>query len=97
MTMPEATRPGRVHAWTRGDRLRAAREDMPGQPSQREFAALLGVSRSTVVRYEADAPGTDKPIVLIRWAEITSFDLDWIMGNTSPSTTRYSLMLEAAA
>jgi transcriptional regulator with XRE-family HTH domain len=51
---------------------------MPGRPSQASFAAIVGISRNSVTRYEADEPGTDKPIVLIRWAEVTGFDQNWI-------------------
>jgi transcriptional regulator with XRE-family HTH domain len=76
---------GRRYIWTRGDRLRAARENMPGAPSQADFAAMLGVARSTVVRYEADEPGANKPIVFHRWAEVTGFDLKWLQfGNNEP-------------
>lgn len=79
---------GRVHVWTRGDRLRAAREGMPGSPTQKEFAVLLGVARSTVVRYEGDDPGAEKPIVLIRWAEVTGYDLAWLQyGIAGPDGT----------
>lgn len=75
---------GRIHEWTRGDRLRAAREYMAGSPNQREFATLLGVGRTTVIRYEADEPGADKPIVLIRWADVTGYDLDWLRHGIKP-------------
>lgn len=76
----------RVHEWTRGDRLRAARENMPGSPSQAAFATAVGVARTTIVRYERDDPGTDKPIMLIRWAEVTGFDLDWLLHGDQPTS-----------
>lgn len=79
----EAMDSRRRHRFTRGERLRAAREHSRGL-SQKEFAAVLGVARNTVNRYEADAEGADKPIVLMRWAEVTDFDYDWLVHGDSP-------------
>jgi hypothetical protein len=69
---------GRRHRWSRGDRLRAAREHSPGRPSQAQWAVIIGFSRNTVARYEADAVGADKPIVILRWAEKSGFDPRWL-------------------
>ena len=96
---------GRTHTWTRGDRLRAARERMEGGPySQGEFAAMIGFSRNTVVRYEADAPGTSKPLVIIQWARATGFDYEWLQTgeeggapDTRVDTIRYPRNIRLAA
>lgn len=57
---------------------------MSGHPTQAEFAKMLGVARSTVVRYENDEPGTDKPIVFNRWAEVTGYSLRWLQHGIAP-------------
>ena len=72
---------GRVHHWTRGDRLRAAREHCDGSPSQAEFAQRIGFSKNTVQRYERDADGADKPIVIVQWARVTGFAYEWLQGD----------------
>jgi transcriptional regulator with XRE-family HTH domain len=79
----------RRHVWTRGDRLRASRENMDGSPTQAEFARLMGCGRNTVVRYESDVPGTESPLVLYRWAQVTGFDHAWLVdgdGGDDPIT-----------
>lgn len=86
MTNAPVSPVGRRHVPTRGDRLRAARQ--VGRLSQAEFAALCGISRNSVSRYETDVPGADKPIVIMRWAEVTGFDYDWLQNGDgiSPNT-----------
>jgi transcriptional regulator with XRE-family HTH domain len=79
------TQPANYYVFSRGDRLRAARENTLGGPTQAEFAKILGVSRNTVSRYEAEEPGADKPIVFHRWAEVTGYDLDWLLRGTEPN------------
>lgn len=69
---------GRWHEWTRGDRLRVARESLPGGLSQEQFGKLIGISRNTVGRYESDHPGSDKYIVIKAWADATGYDYAWL-------------------
>lgn len=57
---------------------------MPGRPSQAEFAQLVGFSKNTVARYERDEKGADKQIVILRWAEVSGFDPDWLWGGDDP-------------
>lgn len=57
---------------------------MPGSPKQEDFAKLVGIGRNTVTRYETDTDGSNKPIVLIRWAEVTGYDLNWLMYGDDP-------------
>jgi transcriptional regulator with XRE-family HTH domain len=58
---------------------------MPGSPTQAEFARICGISRNSVVRYEGNAQGADKPIVLMRWAQVTDFDYEWLTDGDMPS------------
>lgn len=75
--------------FTRGDRLRKARERL--QLGQGEFADLLGVSRGLVSNYERDEITRPKAIVMRQWAESTGVDLDWLMWGVAqapPPTTK---------
>lgn len=67
---------GEVLHFTRGDRLRKARERT--QLGQGEFADLLGVSRGLVSNYEQDKVTRPKPIVMRQWAEATGVSLTWL-------------------
>lgn len=77
---------------------------MAGRPTQAQFAAVCGISRNSVVRYESDVDGANKPIVLMRWADVTGYDYEWLKGedgdtdnsvneptrDTAPDTGRYA-------
>ncbi len=60
------------------DRLRKARE-VAGY-DQGPLAAVIGISRSTVVNYETGNTSADrlKPYVVQRWAEATGVSFEWI-------------------
>jgi transcriptional regulator with XRE-family HTH domain len=66
---------------------------MDGSPNQTDFARLLGVSRNTVVRYENDEPGANKPIVIMRWAEVTGYALSWIYGDSTGSDDKQAVTI----
>jgi transcriptional regulator with XRE-family HTH domain len=70
-----------IPQWTRGDRLRKARE-VAGL-NQKDMAERFGVSRTTVGGWEDDAQPT-KGITLMemidQWADITGVDAAWIAG-----------------
>jgi transcriptional regulator with XRE-family HTH domain len=57
---------------------------MPDRPSQAEFAQLVGFSKNTVARYERDEHGADKQIVILRWAEVSGFDPNWLWQGDDP-------------
>lgn len=40
---------------------------------------MLGVSRNTVNRYESDVDGAEKPIVIMRWAEVSGYSYEWLL------------------
>jgi transcriptional regulator with XRE-family HTH domain len=71
-----------IPQFTRGDRLRKAREIMGLDRSQ--FADLIGIHRDSVARYEK---GTKvRPIVLRAWSEVTGVDRAWLEhGDEAPS------------
>lgn len=98
---PDWRAAGRVHEWTRGDRLRAAREHSDGSPSQPEFAKRIGFSKNTVARYERDEAEHPKPIVIVQWSRATGFDYDWLMdgeaGPRSPGTGAVTIRYQAIA
>jgi transcriptional regulator with XRE-family HTH domain len=66
-----------VPEWTLGDRMKKAREH--AGLSQAELADKIGVSMSSVSRYEIDKTLPGRP-VLLSWALCTGVDLDWLMG-----------------
>jgi transcriptional regulator with XRE-family HTH domain len=77
-----------IPEWTLGDRLRKAREH--AGLSQTELGAEIGVSLSSVSRYEVGQFLPPRP-VLLSWALCTGIDLGWLVsGGTikSPSSAR---------
>jgi transcriptional regulator with XRE-family HTH domain len=62
--------------FTRGDRLRKARE-LTGL-SQDEFARQLEVSRSTITNYERDRSTRVRPIMLRAWSVATGVSVEWL-------------------
>jgi transcriptional regulator with XRE-family HTH domain len=72
--------------WTLGDRLRKARETV--ELTQQELADLVGTSKKTIARYEANAGG-NRVDLLTRWAQETAVDLGWILGLEQPVNQRY--------
>lgn len=70
-----AQRYERIPAWTRGDRLRKARQ-LTGL-NTRDFAEAIGVSQKTVNNAESDAHDVRK-IVLNAWAMATGISAVWL-------------------
>ena len=71
----ETTTP--IPTWTQGDRLRKAREE--ARVSVEAMADALGVTRTTITRYERRPGKRGVPSAVVRvWADITSVDLEWL-------------------
>lgn len=72
-----------AHTWTLGEYLRKAREETPRKGtdkkglSQQEFADLIGISRSSVIDYEANKT-VPRRIVLNAWALASGVPLEWL-------------------
>lgn len=66
-----------VPEWTLGDRMKKAREH--AGLSQGELAARIGISMSSVSRYEVDKTAPGRP-VLLSWALCTGVSLEWLLG-----------------
>lgn len=77
---PQTSPSGKWHEWTRGDRLRVARESVT--PSQADFAEITGIGRNTISRYENNFPA--KPIYVRQWALATGFSFEWLMFGRIP-------------
>jgi transcriptional regulator with XRE-family HTH domain len=73
--MSEVVVEGQAPAWTLTDRLRKAREYRGLE--QTELADLMGVSRRTVVNYEAGRTTPRRP-QLIAWAFATGVSFQWL-------------------
>lgn len=73
---------GDVLFFTRGDRLRKARERLG--LDQGPFADLIGFSRGLVSNYESDKTERVKPGVMKAWALATGVDLEWLETGTDP-------------
>jgi len=95
---------GKQGTFHRGDRLRKARETAGIQVQA--MAALLGVDRASITRYERNR-GV-KHLTVKAYAEHTDFSYEWLQGDdsdeerarsTRPVTTRYAPLfgLRAAA
>lgn len=74
--------------WTLGERLRKAREDM--DVTQKELAALIGISDGTVQNYEGDKIERPKGIVIREWARVTGVPLWWLWGSDAPTPAHSS-------
>lgn len=74
-----------VPEFTLGDRLRKARE--VADLDQAQLAAELGISRNSVVNYEADRTRIKRP-VLVSWALRTGVDLAWLAGSDATPPTK---------
>lgn len=83
-TEPQQPTGRRWHEWTRSDRLRAAREDLPGSPDQGEFAEISGISRNTINRYENKHYKSHRKAMVAAWAFATGFDVNWLWDGTIP-------------
>lgn len=81
MTIMEAT-DGKYRPITVGDRLRIARE--AAELDKETFAALTGISRHTVQRYERDEVRM-KDYVVKQWALATGFSYAWITTGVAPT------------
>jgi transcriptional regulator with XRE-family HTH domain len=71
--------------WTLGDRLRKAR-DHAGLSVQ-EMADDLGVSRTTISKYEHDATGKRgvPRMAILRYADVSGIPIEWIETGTTDS------------
>lgn len=72
---------GRVPEFTLGDRLRKARE-LTGYDRQ-QFAAVIGVHRESVAKYETGRQTPRQP-VLAAWSLATGVDLTWLRNGQTP-------------
>lgn len=79
MTVYSEDTTGTVPEWTRGDRMRKARE--AAGLSQQELAEAIGVSRRSISAYETN--GTLKKPVLLSWALRTGVPLPWLRDGLS--------------
>lgn len=72
---------GVIPEFTFGDRLRKARE-LTGL-EQKDFAAEIGISRTSVSNAET---GANRPhqITIKAWALRTGVNMDWLLGNGGP-------------
>jgi transcriptional regulator with XRE-family HTH domain len=68
--------------WTRGDRLRKAR-NLTGLTT-REFAERVGVSQKTITDAENDKRDSVRKILMNAWALATGVPVDWLEHGTSP-------------
>lgn len=66
-----------VPEWTLGDRMKKAREH--AGLSQAELAEKIGISMSSVSRYEIDKTAPGRP-VLLSWHLCTGVSLEWLVG-----------------
>lgn len=72
--------------WTFRERLRKARENTG--MNQREFAAALGVGRTTVVNWEkGKGEHARSALVLREWARLGDVPLDWLRDGESDTVT----------
>lgn len=71
------------HPWKIGDRLKTAREEAGFD--QREFSALTGISRGTIVNYETGKTEPRDP-ALLSWAHHTKHSLTWIKTGNPPTS-----------
>lgn len=77
-----------IPEWSRGDRMRKARESK-GIGVQ-EMAHLLVRGRSTIRNYESDAT-SPPPHVVRRWAELCEVPVDWLDDNIAQSVLTYEV------
>jgi len=75
-------RAGEIPQFTRGDRLRKAREKTGLDRGQ--FATEIGVSRNSVSSAESDAHNTLK-VTVMAWALRTKVDYEWLETGIEPS------------
>ena len=71
--------------WTVGDRLRKARE-LAGH-DRKAFAALLGVSRNSIARWESGNE-LPRPVLLYAWSACTGASLEWLKDESGIPPTR---------
>lgn len=74
---------GVVPEWTRGDRLRKARE-ITGMTT-RQFAEHIGVSQKTVTDAENEKRPTMRKILLNAWALGTGVPAEWLETGVAPT------------
>src|SRR5260221_11655566 len=72
---------GFIPQWTLGDRLRKARES--AGLKQAELAGKIGISRASIVNYEAGRYVPSRP-VLLSWALCCGVDWAWLTGGGPP-------------
>lgn len=77
---------GRIPEWTRGDRLRKARQTL--NLNSRDFAELLGVSQATITNAENDKHSVRR-ITIKAWAMATGVPESWLeTGEVPPPPDR---------
>lgn len=75
---------GEDFVWTIADRLRKVRERTG--LSQKEFAALIGISHGTASQYETNPDVAHKRPYLLAWAYYANVRLDWLVTGEGPMT-----------
>lgn len=75
---------GLIPEWTRGDRLRKARETTG--MTTRQFAEHIGVSQKTVTDAENDKRPNLRKILLNAWALGTGVPPEWLETGTVPTS-----------
>ncbi len=76
-----APQTGFIPQWTLGDRLRKARES--AGLKQAELAGKIGISRASIVNYEAGRYVPSRP-VLLSWALCCGVDWAWLTAGGQP-------------
>ena len=74
--MTTAIQAGHIPVFTRGDRLRRAREDTG--MTQRRLAEVIGVSQKTITDAEGDRR-QPRRILINAWSLATGVPADWLM------------------
>jgi transcriptional regulator with XRE-family HTH domain len=93
MALADSSGGDNIPQWTRGDRLRKARE-IRGL-SQKEMAEKFDVGRTTISAWEDDVQptkGIDLMEMLERWADYTEVDAAWLAGFRTGSNRHLSLI-----
>jgi transcriptional regulator with XRE-family HTH domain len=84
--------------WSAGDRLRKARE-LTGMTAG-QFAALIGISRNSVAKYESSDEPPRRPMLTL-WSRATNVDYGWlsngVAGSEEPTVTKVPLKIAASA
>ena len=66
------------YVWTFGDRLVRIRKSLG--LSQTEMGALIGVAKKSISRWENDEHVRDPHGVATKYAEVSDYEYEWIIG-----------------